>query len=94
VRHLTARCGPLAGLYIFISNNSTNPQMPLAHTNDGASSPQHLRAQASRYRRLASISTQGGQSADRQLVALAIRLEHLADEIEGKVGDVRFSEAS
>jgi hypothetical protein len=45
--------------------------------------PQELRCRAAQARRAASIRTTSGQAADRQLVALAIRLERLANAIEG-----------
>jgi hypothetical protein len=41
-----------------------------------------LREKAKQARRAASIRTESGQAADRQLLAMAIRLEHQADEVE------------
>jgi hypothetical protein len=41
-----------------------------------------LRAKAQQARRAASIRTQSGQAADRQLLAMAIRLERQADEAD------------
>jgi hypothetical protein len=41
-----------------------------------------LRAKAQQARRAASIRTVSGQAADRQLLAMAIRLEHQADEAD------------
>lgn len=41
-----------------------------------------LREKAMQARRAASIRTESGQAADRQLLAMAIRLEHQADEAE------------
>ena len=44
--------------------------------------PSRLRAQAAQCRRAAGIATEGGQAADRQLIALARKLERTADTIE------------
>ena len=41
-----------------------------------------LREKAEQARRAASIRTVSGQAADRQLLALAVRLERQADEAE------------
>ena len=41
-----------------------------------------LREKAKQARRAASVRTVSGQAADRQLLAMAIRLEHQADEVE------------
>jgi hypothetical protein len=41
-----------------------------------------LREKAQQARRAAGVRTQSGQAADRQLLAMAIRLEHQADEAE------------
>ncbi len=41
-----------------------------------------LRGKARQARRAASIRTESGQAADRQLIALAIRLERQAEEAE------------
>lgn len=43
---------------------------------------QELRDKARQARRAASIRTVSGQAADRQLLALAIRLEHQAEQAE------------
>ena len=45
---------------------------------------EELRAKARQARRAASVRTESGQAADRQLIALAIRLERHAEEIERK----------
>ena len=42
---------------------------------------EELRAKARQARFAASIRTESGQAADRQLIALAIRLEKQADDI-------------
>lgn len=44
-----------------------------------------LRRKAAQLRRAASIRTESGQAADRQMVALAIRLERQADDVDRKV---------
>ena len=44
--------------------------------------PKDLREKAEQARRAAGIRTESGQAADRQLLALAIRLERQADEAE------------
>jgi hypothetical protein len=41
-----------------------------------------LREKAQQARRAASIRTESGQAADRQLLAMAVRLERQADEAE------------
>ena len=41
-----------------------------------------LREKAQQARRAAGVRTQSGQAADRQLLAMAVRLEHQADEAE------------
>jgi|SwirhisoilCB1_FD_contig_31_16582063_length_344_multi_3_in_0_out_0_1 hypothetical protein len=41
-----------------------------------------LREKAKQARRAASIRTVSGQAADRQLLAMAVRLEHQAEEVE------------
>ena len=41
-----------------------------------------LRETAKQARRAASIRTESGQAADRQLIALAIRLERQAEQVE------------
>ena len=41
-----------------------------------------LREKAQQPRRAAGVRTQSGQAADRQLLAMAVRLEHQADEAE------------
>jgi hypothetical protein len=41
-----------------------------------------LRKRAEQARRAAGIRTESGQAADRQLIALAIRLERLADDLD------------
>jgi hypothetical protein len=41
-----------------------------------------LREKAQQARRAASVRTQSGQAADRQLLALAVRLERQADQAE------------
>ncbi|HWE73579.1 MAG TPA: hypothetical protein VG328_10505 [Stellaceae bacterium] len=41
-----------------------------------------LREKAKQARRAASVRTVSGQAADRQLLAMAVRLEHQADEAE------------
>ena len=43
-----------------------------------------LRRRADRYRRLASIPTSGGQSADRELLVLAEELDDHAAMLEGQ----------
>jgi hypothetical protein len=43
---------------------------------------EELRVKARQARRAASIRTESGQAADRQLIALAIRLEEQADDVE------------
>jgi hypothetical protein len=43
-----------------------------------------LRAKAQQARRAASIRTQSGQAADRQLLAMAVRLERQADEADNR----------
>ncbi len=43
-----------------------------------------LRKKAAQARRLASIRTEGGQAADRQLLALAWKLEREAEELARK----------
>ena len=48
-----------------------------------------LREKAKQARRAASIRTESGQAADRQLIALAIRLERQADEVENQQAIVR-----
>ena len=45
---------------------------------------QKLRKRAARARHAASIKTEGGQAADRQLMAFANTLEQEADALEGK----------
>ena len=44
--------------------------------------PMDLREKAEQARRAAGIRTESGQAADRQLLALAVRLERQADEAE------------
>jgi hypothetical protein len=44
--------------------------------------PKDLREKAEQARRAAGIRTGSGQAADRQLLALAVRLERQADEAE------------
>jgi hypothetical protein len=44
--------------------------------------PNDLRMKAAQARRIASIRTQGGQAADRQLMAFANRLEQEAAAVE------------
>jgi hypothetical protein len=44
--------------------------------------PKDLREKAEQARRAAGIRTESGQAADRQLLALAVRLERQADEAE------------
>lgn len=54
--------------------------------------PTELRKKAAQLRRAASIRTVSGQAADRQMIALAIRLDRQADEIEKRdaiVGNAR-----
>jgi hypothetical protein len=46
--------------------------------------PLALRKKAAQARRAASILTEGGQAADRQLRSFANKLEQEADAIEGK----------
>lgn len=46
------------------------------------SGPEALRAKARQARYAAATRTNSGQAADRQLIAMAIRLERQADEIE------------
>jgi hypothetical protein len=41
-----------------------------------------LREKAEQARRAASVRTVSGQAADRQLLALAVRLERQADQVE------------
>jgi hypothetical protein len=41
-----------------------------------------LRRKAAQCRRAASVRTESGQAADRQLIALAVRLEREADEAD------------
>ena len=43
-----------------------------------------LRAKARQARYAASMRTESGQAADRQLIALAIRLEHQADAVDSR----------
>jgi hypothetical protein len=55
--------------------------------------PIELRRKAAQLRRAASIRTVSGQAADRQMIALAIRLEHQADDIDKRnaiVGTLRL----
>lgn len=53
------------------------------HRGQGAmSDPTEFRRKAAQARRAAAIRTVSGQAADRQLLALAIKLEHLADDVE------------
>ena len=47
-----------------------------------AAKAQKLLRQAALARRAASTRTEGGQAADRQLIAMAARLEHEAQQIE------------
>ena len=44
--------------------------------------PKDLREKAEQARRAAGIRAESGQAADRQLLALAVRLERQADEAE------------
>ena len=44
--------------------------------------PTELRRKAAQARRAAAIRTVSGQAADRQLLALSIKLERMADEVE------------
>jgi hypothetical protein len=44
--------------------------------------PRDIRERASQLRRAASVKTEGGQAADRQLIAFAHKLERLADDLE------------
>jgi hypothetical protein len=46
-----------------------------------------LRRTADRYRRLASIPTSGGHSADRELLVLAQELDHHAAELAHRIHD-------
>jgi hypothetical protein len=46
--------------------------------------PKILRQRAAQARWAASIRTEGGQAADRQLIALAFRLERDAEKLERK----------
>lgn len=46
------------------------------------SDAKELREKANQARRAASVRTCSGQAADRQLLALAIRLEHQAEQAE------------
>ena len=57
------------------------------------SDPTELRRKAAQARRAATIRTVSGQAADRQLLALAIKLEHMADDIEkrDKIADKKSS---
>jgi hypothetical protein len=41
-----------------------------------------LREKARQARRAASVRTVSGQAADRQLLAMAVRLEHQAEKVE------------
>jgi hypothetical protein len=41
-----------------------------------------LREKAQQARRAASVRTESGQAADRQLLAMAVRLERQAEEVE------------
>jgi hypothetical protein len=53
------------------------------HRPDGIRrTPQALRAAAARCRRASNVRTEGGQAADRQLIALAMRLEQEADDLD------------
>lgn len=44
--------------------------------------PKELRVKAQQARRAAGVRTQSGQAADRQLLAMAVRLEREADEAD------------
>jgi len=46
--------------------------------------PDDLRKKAAQARHVARIKTEGGQAADRQLMAFANQLDREADELEGK----------
>jgi hypothetical protein len=46
--------------------------------------PKELRRRAAQARHAAAVQTESGQAADRQLIALARRLERQADALEGK----------
>jgi hypothetical protein len=48
------------------------------------SESKELREKAQQARRAASVRTESGQAADRQLMAMALRLEHQADELDDR----------